>query len=137
MKSRSDPLRPRAAQQQKAEPLSEAEQRRRRRRVLYMLATAATALLIIAVAVVLRSVSEMKSYNDYLTQARRSYETCDYDSALAALRKAASIDRSEDCLLLMVDCYENQGNYTKALEILRSMNTSDPEISTRISPSHW
>ena len=33
----------------------------------------------------------------------------------------------------MVDCYENQGNYTKALEILRSMNTSDPEISTRIS----
>ena len=133
MKTRSDLRRPRAAQQQKAEPLSEAEQRRRRRRVLYMLATAAAALLIIAVAVVLRSVSEMKSYNDYLTQARRSYETCDYDSALAALRKAASIDRSEDCLLLMVDCYENQGNYTKALEILRSMNTSDPEISTRIS----
>ena len=33
----------------------------------------------------------------------------------------------------MVDCYENQGNYTKALEILRSMNTTDPEISTRIS----
>lgn len=133
MKTRSNLRRRQAAQQQNAEPLTESERRRRRRRVLYMLATAAMALLIIAVAVVLRSVSEMKSYNDYLNQARRSYETCDYDSALAALRKAASIDRSEDCLLLMVDCYENQGNYTKALEILRSMNTTDPEISTRIS----
>lgn len=133
MKTRSNLRRRQAAQQQNVEPLTESEKRRRRRRVLYMLATAATALLIIAVAVVLRSVSEMKSYNDYLNQARRSYETCDYDSALAALRKAASIDRSEDCLLLMVDCYENQGNYTKALEILRSMNTTDPEISTRIS----
>ena len=133
MKTRSNLRRRQAAQQQNVEPLTESERRRRRRRVLYMLATAATALLIIAVAVVLRSVSEMKSYNDYLNQARRSYETCDYDSALAALRKAASIDRSEDCLLLMVDCYENQGNYTKALEILRSMNTTDPEISTRIS----
>lgn len=133
MKTRSNLRRRQAAQQQNAEPLTESERRRCRRRVLYMLATAAMALLIIAVAVVLRSVSEMKSYNDYLNQARRSYETCDYDSALAALRKAASIDRSEDCLLLMVDCYENQGNYTKALEILRSMNTTDPEISTRIS----
>ena len=133
MKTRSNLRRRQAAQQQNVEPLTESEKRRRRRRVLYMLATAAMALLIIAVAVVLRSVSEMKSYNDYLNQARRSYETCDYDSALAALRKAASIDRSEDCLLLMVDCYENQGNYTKALEILRSMNTTDPEISTRIS----
>ena len=133
MKTKSDPRHSPAAQQRDVEPLRLAEQRRRRRRVLYMLATAAVALLIIAVAVVLRSVSDMKSYNDYLDQARRSYDTCDYDSALAALRKAASIERSEDCLLLMGDCSENQGTYTKALEILRSMNTADPEISTRIS----
>ena len=133
MKTRSDLRRSQAAQQRNEEPVTTAEQRRRRRKVLYMLATAAAALLIIAVAVVLRSVSDMKKYNDYLDQARHSYETCDYDSALAALRKAAAVERTEDCLLLMVDCYENQGNYTKALEILRSMDTSDPEISTRIS----
>lgn len=129
MRSRSEQNRRR----QSAEPVTAAEQRRRHRRALYMLATAAAALLIIAVAVVLRSVSDMKSYNGYLDQARQSYEACDYDSALAALRKAAAIERSEDCLLMMVDCYENQGNYTKALEILRGMNTSAPEISTRIT----
>lgn len=133
MKTKSERHRLRAEQRQSAEPMTAAEQRRRHRRVLYMLATAAAALLIIAVAVVLRSVSDMKSYNGYLGQARQNYEACDYDSALAALRKAASIERSEDCLLMMVDCYENQGNYTKALEILRSMNTSNPEISTRIA----
>lgn len=133
MKTKSERHRLRAEQRQSAEPMTAAEQRRRHRRGLYMLATAAAALLIIAVAVVLRSVSDMKSYNGYLGQARQNYEACDYDSALAALRKAASIERSEDCLLMMVDCYENQGNYTKALEILRSMNTSNPEISTRIA----
>lgn len=133
MKTKSERHRLRAEQRQSAEPMTAAEQRRRHRRALYMLATAAAALLIIAVAVVLRSVSDMKSYNGYLGQARQNYEACDYDSALAALRKAASIERSEDCLLMMVDCYENQGNYTKALEILRSMNTSNPEISTRIA----
>lgn len=133
MKTKSNPRRPQPVPPLDTEPMTEAEKRRRRRRVLYMLATAAAALLIIAVAVMLRSASEMKRYNDYLSQARGSYASCDYDNALAALRKAASIDRSEECLLLMVDCYENQGNYTKALEILRSMNTSAPEISSRIS----
>lgn len=115
------------------EILTEAERRQRRRRVMYMLATAAVAILIIAVAVVLRGVSEMKTYNNYMQQAQQSYDGGDYDSALAALRKAAAIDRSEACQLMMVDCYENQGNYTKALEILRGMNTKDPEIATRIS----
>lgn len=133
MKSSSNLRHSPAARQRDVEPMYPAQQRRRNRRVLYMLATAAVALLIIAVAVVLRSASEMRSYDEYLSQARRSYETCDYDSALAALRKAAAIERSEDCLLMMVDCYENQGNYTKALEILRGMNTSDPAISTRIT----
>ena len=132
MKSRSH-LRHSQPAQQDVEPLTEAERRRRRRRILYMVATAAVAMLIIVVAVVLRSASEMRSYGDYLSQARCSYETCDYDSALAALRKAASIERSEECLLLMADCYENQGNYAKALEILRGMNTSDPAIATRIT----
>lgn len=105
----------------------------RRRRIAYMIATAIAALMIIVVAVVLRSVSDLRSYKEYMAQAEQSYAAGDYDSSLAALRKAADIDRSVDCLMRMVDCYESQGNYTKALEILRSMNTLAPEITTRIS----
>ncbi len=104
-----------------------------RRRVMYMIATGAAALLIIVVAVVLRSVSDKRAYNEYMSIAQQSYSVSDYDSALAALRKAADVERSDECLLLMVDCYETQGNYTKALEVLRSMDTLNPEISTRIA----
>lgn len=107
--------------------------RGRRRRTAYMIATAVAALLIIVVAVVLRGVSDLRSYNEYMAQAQQSYSVSDYDSALAALRKAEAIDPSEECLTLMVDCYENQGNYTKALEILRRMDTLNPAVTTRIS----
>lgn len=103
------------------------------KRTVYMISTVVVALLIIAVALVLRNVSDTKNYNSYMEQAQHSYAASDFDSALAALRKAAAIDRSEECLLLMVDCYENQGNYTKALEVLRSMDTQDPKIVSRIS----
>jgi len=103
------------------------------KRILYMLGTVAVAVLIIVVALVLRSVSDSKSYKNYMQQASQSYTVSDFDSALAALRKAAAIDRSEECLLLMVECYEAQGNYTKALEILREMDTQNPEIATRIA----
>ena len=101
--------------------------RGRRSRIIYMIATAVTALLILVVAMVLRGVSDKRSYGEYMNLAQQSY------SALAALRKAADIDPTEESLLMMVDCYESQGNYTKALEVLRSMNTLDPAVTTRIS----
>ncbi len=105
----------------------------RRRRFIYMIATAVLALLIIVVAMVLRGASELRSYNEYMAQARQCYSASDYDGALASLRKASAIDPTEDCLFMMVDCYETQGNYAKALEILRGMNTLDPSVTTRIS----
>ena len=107
--------------------------RGRRSRIIYMIATAVTALLILVVAMVLRGVSDKRSYGEYMNLAQQSYSVSDYDSALAALRKAADIDSTEESLLMMVDCYESQGNYTKALEVLRSMNTLDPAVTTRIS----
>ena len=105
----------------------------RRRRVTYMIATALTALMILIVAMVLRGVSDKRYYREYMSQAQQSYSVSDYDSALAALRKAADIDPTEESLMLMVDCYESQGNFSKALEILRSMDTLDPAVTTRIS----
>ena len=107
--------------------------RGRRRRLIYMIAIAVIALLIIVVAMVLRGVSDMRSYREYMSQAQDCFTFGDYDGALASLRKAADIDPSQECLTMMVDCYETQGNYDKALEILRSMNTLDPVVTTRIS----
>ncbi len=115
------------------EQLRRFNDRGRRRRLIYMISTGALALLIIIVAVVLRGASDLHSFKEYMDQAQQSFSLGDYDGALASLRKAAAIDPTQECLFMMVDCYETQGNYTKALEILRSMNTLDPSVTTRIS----
>lgn len=103
------------------------------KKTIYLVCTVLAAILVIAVAMVLRNVSDRKIYNNYMTQAQQSFQSSDFDSALSALRKAAAMDKTEECLMLMADCYETQGNYDKALEILRMMNVQDLTVSARIS----
>jgi len=103
------------------------------RRTLYVISTVLVAIMVIAVAIVLRNVSDSKTYNNYMTQAQQCSEAGDFDGALSALRKAAAVDRTEECLMMMVDCYELQGNYTRAMEILRSMDIHDLTVEARIS----
>ena len=106
---------------------------RNEKRTIYIVCAALAAVFIIAVAVVLRGVSDKRVYNNYMQQAQQSYSSNDFDSALSALRKAASIDETDDCLMLMADCYETQGNYTKALEVLRRMDLQNPTVASRIA----
>lgn len=102
------------------------------KRRAYVVCTILAAVFIIATAVVLMGISDNRVYNDYMNQAQQLYYNKDYDGALSMLRKAAAVERSEECLMLMADCYETQGNYTKALEVLRSMDTKSPAVSARI-----
>ena len=95
--------------------------------------TVLAAVFVIAMAVVFMGVSDNRSYNDYMNQAQELYYNKDYDGALAALRKASSIEKTEECLLLMADCYQLQGNYTKTLEVLRMMDMNKPSVASRIS----
>lgn len=95
--------------------------------------TVLAAVFIVAMAVVLMSISDNRAYNDYMNQAQMLYYNKDYDGALSALRKAASVEKTEECLLLMADCYQTQGNYTKTLEALRQMDTNKPAVASRIA----
>ena len=104
-----------------------------KKRTLYLVVIIALAVLIAAAAIVLRGVSDQRMYNDYMKQAQQSYSASDYDSALAALRKAAAIDQTDECLMLMTACYETQGNYTKALEVLRMMDVQNPVVASKIA----
>ena len=56
----------------------------------------------------------------------------DYEGALLYLRRVKNAEESPEILMLMADCYESMGNYPRALETLRRLNTSDPAISSRI-----
>ena len=117
------------SQQQKA---AAAVRRQTNRRRAYAICTILAAVFIIATAVVLMSISDNRAYNDYMNQAQQLYYNRDYDGALSVLRKAASVEKTDECLLLMAQCYENQGNYTKALEVLRTMDTKKTAVASRI-----
>ena len=110
-----------------------AVRRRPNRRRAVVVCTVLAAVFAFAMAVVLMGVSDNRSYNDYMNQAQELYYNKDYDGALAILRKASSIEKTEECLLLMADCYQLQGNYTKTLEVLRMMDMNKPTVSARIS----
>lgn len=94
------------------------------------------AILILAIAVfafMFKNIADGRSYERYMRSAEESMSASDFDSALSALRKAAAIDQTDECLLKMVQCYETLGNFEKALETLRMLDTNDPAIAARIS----
>lgn len=100
----------------------------KRKKVLFIILTAVFAVVIILMAVILRNISDTKAYNEYMNQARTCYSSSDFDSALTYLRKASVIDPTSECLAMMTQCYESQGNYDKALETLRRLDTSNPQV---------
>lgn len=110
-----------------------ARQKEKRKRLAFAIFTGAAALMIILMAVMLRTVSDNRSFNDYMEQARNYYYSSNFDSALTYLRKAAAIDPTDECLAMTAQCYESQGNYDKALETLRRMDTGNPQVASWIA----
>ena len=107
--------------------LRKAEQikKRNQKRTLYILFTALAAATIMVAAFILKGAAEQRSYNTYYSNALQDYYNGEYDSALASLRRASSISETEECTMLMVDCYEMQGNYKKALSLLEELYKQD------------
>ncbi len=97
-----------------------------------MICAILAAVFVFAMATALMSVSDNRSYNDYMNRAQQLFYNKDYDGALASLRKASSIEQTEECLMLMAECYQSQGNYAKALEMLRRMDINKPTVASRI-----
>ena len=100
----------------------------KRKKIIFVILTAVFAVVIILMAVILRNISDTKAYNEYMNQARTYYSASDFDTALTYLRKASGIDSTSECLAMMTQCYESQGNYDKALETLRKLDTSNPQV---------
>ncbi len=110
-----------------------AVKRKPNKRRAVLLITILASVFVVAMAVVLMGIADNRRYNDYMNQAQQLFYNRDYDGALAALRKASSVEKTEECLLLMADCYQTQENYTKTLEILRMMDLNKPAVAQRIA----
>ena len=116
-----------------AKPAPTAVSRRKiRKSTLFLAATAALVVLIVLIAVILRTSTDAREYRNYYSLAQDCYTEHDYDSALTYLRKAARVNDCDEVKSMMVECYYAEGNYSKALEVLRSMDTRDAAVSGRI-----
>ena len=89
-------------------------------------------LLLIIIASVIRGTTDAREYTSYYSLAEEYYSAKDYGTALTYFRKASKVDNNDDVKSRMADCYYADGNYTKALEVLRTMDTRDPDVSARI-----
>lgn len=67
-----------------------------------------------------------------MQSAQLAYDNGDFENSLSYLRKAASIDGTFETYSLMADCYEATGNYDKAIEAMRMLDTTDTQVSARI-----
>lgn len=99
----------------------------------YRIAAAAAVLLVLGLALLLHGGGETRRYERYRRQAAECYQSGDYDQALSELRKAEAIRSSKEVRMLMVDCYEAQGNWDMALETLRQMDLDDEVVAERIA----
>ena len=100
----------------------------KRKKIIFIVLTAAFAVVIIMMAIILRNISDTRAYNEYMNQARSCYNSSDFDNALTYLRKAYVIDSTNECIAMMTQCYESQGNYDKALEMLRKLDTDNQQV---------
>lgn len=110
-----------------------AEEKRRKKRIVTIVCIAAAVIaLLIAGTLIIRSTAQSKAYNDSFRLAQSHYYDGDYDAALSELRQALSVKKTDECLLLMSECYEAKSDYVNAIAILESSNSGSDLIQKRL-----
>ena len=113
--------------------MSAAGQKPKYKKRLIALVAGLAALLVLIPALLFLDPGGERRFRQTYQEAAASYQAGDYDNALSLLRRAEGIRHSDESMMLMVDCYEAQGNLDMALEILRQMDTGESRVSSRIA----
>jgi len=121
------------AQRAVAQKAADAQKKKRNR---IMIICAAAAVILAAMLIVIVSIKNggsEKEYEAFFSRAQLYYYDGDYDNALDELRSAMTIDKTDECLLLMADCYEAKNDFTNAVAILESSTSDSQVIKARIA----
>lgn len=128
-----EPVAVKRAPERKASVPAASPATKRKRRIVYGAVILLVALTVFVMALSIRNIADSRAYDRYMQEAQTAAAAGDFDSALSSLRKAGTIDATDDCLLLMSRCYEAQGNYDKAIQAMRYMATNSSAVSSRIA----
>lgn len=121
------PARPRTAA-----PTKPRRRRRLPRGLIFFFAAIASALLLAAVAMLARRPVGENVYEENMAKAIECYDRADMANALRYLRRAAAVEETDECLMLMATCYERENMLDKALEMLRRVDPSDLDAAEQI-----
>ena len=95
------------------------------------IAVAVLALMLVG-TLLLKNSAQNREYEQAYKQAQLLYYDGKYDEALEQLRNAMAIDKTDDCLLLMSQCYEAKYDYVNAIAILEGSSSGSDVIKKRI-----
>lgn len=110
-----------------------ADRERKKKRVIIICAAVALALVVmLAVILLVLGNSKEQEYDELFDAGQSYYYAAEYDKALETLRQAMGIDKTDECLLLMSECYEAKNDYVNAIAILKSSAGSSNAIKNRI-----
>lgn len=110
----------------------ERKTRNKKKIIIICAAVVAALALLLAGVLILKNSSHDREYEQLYNQAQSLYYDGKYDEALEKLRSAMAIDKTDDCLLLMSQCYEAKHDYVNAIAILESSNSGSATIKKRI-----
>lgn len=112
---------------------SEKATHKKKVRVLVICAIVAATLIGVLVAMIIaKNAHSNAEYKACMEKAEEYYTDGEYDKALESLRQAMSIDKTDECLILMSECYEAKNDFVNALSILENSNSNSPKIKERI-----
>ena len=114
------------------EKADERKTRGKKRVIIICGIVVAVLALMLVGTLLLKNSAQNREYEQAYKQAQLLYYDGKYDEALEQLRNAMAIDKTDDCLLLMSQCYEAKCDYVNAIAILESSNSGSDVIKKRI-----
>ena len=114
------------------EKADERKTRGKKRVIIICGIVVAVLALMLVGTLLLKNSAQNREYEQAYKQAQLLYYDGKYDEALEQLRNAMAIDKTDDCLLLMSQCYEAKYDYVNAIAILESSSSGSDVIKKRI-----
>lgn len=93
------------------------------RKILYSAIAVLLLLIIVLAAAIVRNRTESGEYRNLRQNAQEYFDAGEYQEAAPLLRKAADLEETDECLVMLSECYCRMGEFDKAIEILTEVSS--------------